>query len=115
MSYNLKITVYNNRDYEQPFILRNDDETPYDLTECSLAFGYGTDVKTLATHITGNSANKCLEITNAANGEFKLILPFAVLKTLGADNYLHDLILITPDNKRTGIWSGQMVIKRGLA
>ena len=115
MSYNLKINVYNNRDYEQPFILKDSDGNVLNLGGHSLVFGYGTDVKTLATHLTDNAANKCIFITNAAVGEFKLVLPYSVLKTLPTGTYFHDLILIAPDTKRTGVWSGQMVVKRGLA
>jgi hypothetical protein len=116
MSYNLKITVHNNRDYEQPFILKDDAGVVIDLTGCKLSFGYGTTTKVLGTHITsGGAANLCIFITNAVAGEFKLVLPHAVLKTLSPGIYEHDLVLIGTDNKRTGIWAGQMVVKKGLA
>lgn len=115
MSYNLKITVFNNVDNEQAFIIKDELGDPYDLTGCKLIFGYGTDVKTIATHTTGLASNKCLEITNVALGEFKLLLPATVLKTIGTGTFFHDLVLVEADDSRQGIWSGQMVIKRGLA
>lgn len=115
MSYNLKITVYNNRDYEQPFILKDKDGNILDLTGCKLSFGYGTDVKTLATHTTGSAANKCIFITDAAAGEFTLKLPYSILKPIETGTYFHDLVLIDTSNLREGIWQGQMVVKRGVA
>ena len=115
MSYTLKISVYNNRDYEQPFIAKNSDGSVYDLTGCTLSFGYANDEKTVAIHITGNPANKCLTVTNAAAGEFKLSLPYSVLKALPVGAYTHDLILTDTASKRTGLWTGTMQVKKGVA
>jgi hypothetical protein len=115
MSYNLKITVYNNRDYEQGFILKDKDGNIINLTGCKLIFGYGTDSKTLATHTSGLGSNKCVFITNASAGEFTLKLPYSVLKPLSPATYFHDLVLVDGSDKREGIWQGQMVVKRGLA
>lgn len=115
MSYNLKITVYNNRDYEQSFILHDENGDPFDLTNCKLSFGIGTDIKTLSTHTTGSSANKCIFITGPADGEFTLKLPFTLLKPLEPTTYFHDLIVIDTANNREGIWQGQMIVKRGIA
>jgi hypothetical protein len=115
MSYNLKITVYNNRDYEQPFILKDSGGNLLNLTGSKLVFGFGTDVKTLGTHASDSGANKCVFITDAVSGEFSLKLPYSVLKPLAAGAYVHDLILIDTEGKREGVWQGQMVVKRGLA
>lgn len=115
MSYNLKITVYNNRDYEQPFILKDSEGNLLDLTGCKLIFGYGTDIKTLGIHASDSAANKCIFITSAVDGEITFKLPYTVLKPLEAGAYVHDLILVDADNKREGVWQGQMVVKRGLA
>jgi hypothetical protein len=115
MSYNLKITAYNNRDYEQEFILNNSVGAPLNLTGYTLAFGIGTELKTVGTYLSSNASNKCIEITNAATGAFTLTLPVSVLRTLSPGTYIHDLILINPAGTREGIWSGQMIIKRGIA
>jgi hypothetical protein len=115
MSYTLKISVYNNRDYEQPFILKNSDGSAFNLTGCTLSFGYANDEKTLAIHTTGNPSNKCLTITNAVAGEFKLSLPYSVLKTLAVGAYTHDLIVTDATTKRTGVWGGTMQVKKGVA
>lgn len=115
MSYTLKITVYNNRDYEQPFTLQNEDESPFDLTGSTISFGYGTDTKTLAVHTTGSAANKCVTVTDAVNGAFKLELPYSVLKTLTPGSYIHDLIVTDTGGHRVGIWNGTLVVKKGVA
>lgn len=115
MSYTLKITVYNNRDYEQPFTLQDQDSLPLNLTGCTLSFGYGTETRTLGIHTTGTTANKCVNITDATNGAFELTLPYSILKTLNAGNYIHDLILTDVDGHRIGIWSGTLTVKRGVA
>jgi hypothetical protein len=115
MSYNLKMTVYNNRDYEQEFILKDKDGNLINLTGSKLVFGFGTDVKTLATHTSDLGSNKCIFITDAVNGEITLKLPYSVLRPLEAASYFHDLILIDSSGKREGVWQGQMIVKRGLA
>ena len=115
MSYNLKITVFNNVDNEQEFILQDESGAAYDLTDCKLIFGYGTEEKTIASHTTGLASNKCLQITNVTAGTFKLLLPATLLKSIGTGTLLHDLVLVCADTSRTSVWSGQMVIKRGLA
>jgi hypothetical protein len=115
MSYNLKITVYNNRDYEQAFIMHDSFGNPIDLTNCKLVFGYGTDSKTLATHASDSAANKCIFVTDAASGAITLKLPYTVLRQLEAGNYFHDLVYLDGDGQRYGIWQGQMTVKRGLA
>lgn len=109
------MTVYNNRDYEQTFILNDKDGNPIDLTDCKLSFGYGTDIKTIATHTSGSAANKCVFITGITEGEFSLKLPFSVLKPLEPGTYFHDLIIIDSANNREGVWQGQMIVKRGIA
>lgn len=115
MSYTLKITVYNNRDYEQPFTLQDEDSVALDLTGCTISFGYGTDTRTLAVHTSGASSNKCVNITDPTNGTFELLLPYTVLKTLAPGNYVHDLILTDVDGHRIGIWNGTLTVKRGVA
>jgi hypothetical protein len=114
MSYNLKITVYNNRDYEQPFTLRDSEGVIFDLTGCKLAFAIASDVKTLTTHVSDSASNKCIFVDDAVDGIFRLVLPYSVLKTLPAGNYTHDLILTDTDDKRSGVWSGSMVVKKGV-
>lgn len=115
MSYTLKISVYNNRDYEQPFTLKNSDGSAFDLTGCTLSFGYANDEKTIAVHTTGNPSNKCLTVTNAAAGQFKLTLPYSVLKALPVGAYSHDLIVTDVATKRTGVWAGTLQVKKGVA
>lgn len=116
MSYNLKITVYNNRDYEQSFTLRSPDDVLVDFTGCKLTFAIASDTKTITSHISDGSANKCVFITSpATSGQFKLVLPYSVLRTLEAGNYTHDLVLTDADGKRSGVWSGVMVVKKGVA
>jgi hypothetical protein len=115
MSYNLKINVYNNRDYEQDFILKDKDGNVIDLTGSKLIFGFGTDSKVLGTHDTTSGANKCIFVTSAVDGAIKLKLPYLVLKPLEAGSYFHDLIWVDASGKREGIWQGQMIVKRGLA
>jgi hypothetical protein len=115
MSYNLKITVHNNRDYAQDFILKDDSGDPINLTGCKLIFGYGTESKTIGTHTSDTAPNKCIFITSATDGEFTLELPFNVLKTLNPATYFHDLILVDTNDNRQGIWQGQMIVKRGVA
>ena len=114
MSYTLKITVYNNRDYEQNFILNDSDGNRLDLTGSKLIFGFGTDSKTLGSHDSTSSANKCVFVTDAAQGEFTLKLPYTVLRPLEAGAYFHDLIWVNTSNERVGIWQGEMTVKRGV-
>ena len=115
MSYTLKITVYNNRDYEAPFTLQHADASVFNLTGCTLSFGIANDEKTLAVHTTGSASNKCLTVVSATDGTFKLSLPYSVLKTLPVGLYTHDCIVIDGSGKRTGIWTGQLNDKKGIA
>jgi hypothetical protein len=119
MSYSLRITVFNNRDYEQSFTLRDELGGLYDLTNSNLSFAIGvnqpTISKPLQLHNTSSASNKCIFVTDAVNGAINLKLPFAVLKTLTPGTYLHDLILIDSNNKRVGVWTGQMIVKKGVA
>lgn len=117
MGYSLKITVYNNRDYEQSFTLRDDVGNVYDLTGCKLTFAIGQTQadKPLQSHTTNTTQNKCIHIVDLVNGQVNLTLPYSVLKTLAPGTYIHDLILINAENKRVGIWTGQMLVKRGVA
>lgn len=116
MSYNLKITVFNNRDYAQTFTLEDDEAKPLDLTGSKLIFGIGTPTKRLQSHDTSLTAsNKCIFIVDAANGQIRLELPYSLLKDLQPADYIHDLILIDGNGKRSGIWAGQMAVKRGVA
>ena len=116
MAYDLKITVFNNRDYEQGFTLQTAVGGVRNLTGCKLIFGIADTAKTLQSHDSSLTAsNKCIFVTDAPNGGIKLTLPYSVLKTLPAATYKHDLILVDADGKRTGIWAGQMVVKKGVA
>lgn len=115
MSYTLKITVYNNRDYEQGFILKDSDNNVINLTGQKLIFGFGNDTKALGVHASDSGANKCVFITDAPNGAFTLKLPYSVLKPLESGSYIHDLILIDNAGKREGVWQGQLIVKRGIA
>jgi hypothetical protein len=117
MSYNLKITIYNNRDYEQEFTLTEEDESPLDLTGYKVSFAVGsihTD-RPLIHHVSGTSGNQCVFIDSAINGQIRLVLPYAVMRVLDAGTYIHDCILIAPDGKRTGVWSGNMIVKKGVS
>jgi hypothetical protein len=115
MSYNLKITVYNNRDYEQSFTLQDSVGDPYNLTGLKLIFGIGTEKASITSHTSGSPSNKCIFIDDAPNGAFTLKLPYVVLKNLNPNVYIHDLILIDADDDRVGIWSGKLVVKKGVA
>jgi hypothetical protein len=115
MSHTLKITVYNNRDYEQSFILNDNSGNPFNLTGCKLIWGFGTDSKTLGIHDSGSGANKCIFIDDVTSGSYTLKLPYSVLKPLEAGTYFHDLILVDSAGKRDGIWQGQLIVKRGIA
>ena len=115
MSYTLKITVYNNRDYEQSFTLHDSNGDPLDLTGCELIFGFGADNSTLGTHVSGTSSNKCVFITDPTVGSFTFKLPYTVLRPLSAGTYFHDLVVVDTSGKREGVWQGQLVIKKGFA
>lgn len=114
MAYDLKITVFNNKDYEQSFNLKDANNVNYNLTGCSLLFGISDSVKVITSHDTNIAlTNKCIFVTDATTGLINLKLPFAILKNIVPGTYFHELILIDTDGKRTGIWSGQIVVKRG--
>lgn len=114
MSYNLKITVYNNRDYEQGFTLKDPDGDPYNLTGCKLIFSIWNEDSTITSHTSGTSNNKCIFISDTpTDGGITLALPFTVLRLIKAGNYNHDLVLLTAAGKRDGIWAGTMTVKKG--
>lgn len=116
MSYDLRITVYNNRDYEQSFSLLGADGTALNLTGCKLIFGIADSTKVMTTHDSSSTTNnKCIFITDALTGAIKLNLPYLVLKSFAPATYTHDLILVDANGKRSGIWSGQMMVKKGVA
>jgi hypothetical protein len=116
MAYDLKITVYNNRDYEQSFTLQDSEGAPLDLSDSKLIFAIANSTRVIQTHDSSLiGSNKCIFIDNAATGEIRLVLPYTVLKTITAASYTHDLILVDADDKRSGVWAGQMVVKKGVA
>lgn len=113
MSYSLKIDIYNNVDYSQTFTLQNPDNTPLVLTGKKLIFAIGDQTKTLSTHTSGDSANKCIFIDNASTGEIRLVLPYAVTKLLKPANYIHSLVLLNVgDGLRSSVWNGNIVIRK---
>jgi hypothetical protein len=117
MSYNLKITAFNNRDYAQPFTLKDADGVAVNLTGCKLIFSIGveTTAKPFTSHATdGGAANKCIFVRNATAGEFELVLPYTVLKTIAPGNYVHDVILVDAAGKRSGVWIGALIVKKGV-
>lgn len=101
-------------DYSQQFTIQDENANAVDITGYQLSFGFGTETKTIATHTTGQSSNKCLTINDAVNGIFTLSLPKEVLKNLSPDTYLHDLALVDGSGNRSPIWSGLMIVKRGM-
>lgn len=116
MAYDLRITVYNNRDYEQSFTLQNEDASAMDLTGCKLLFGIANASRTIQSHDSSVPlTNKCVFIDSATTGEITLKLPYIVLKNLTPATYSHDLIVVDSEGKRSGVWTGQMIVKRGVA
>lgn len=115
MAYDLKITIFNNKDYEQEFTLLSNDVDPFDFTGYKFIFAVANQEKTLIAQDSSSPSNTTIVVLNASQGRLKLVLPYTLLKTLKPANYLHELIMIDNVGKRSSVWTGQMIVKRGIA
>jgi len=110
--YTVNFSLANNADWEQEFQMKDTAGAAIDLTgaafEMDVRDRAGTEILTLTT------GNARIVITNAAAGNFKLIVPASVMRTLPTGGYAHDLLRVQA-GKTERIWAGTVEIFKGVS
>jgi hypothetical protein len=109
--YRVTFEAANTEDLRQAFALTDSSDSPVDLTGAQLQMGVETAVGVDA--IAASTGNGHIIVHNAAAGLFSIAIPAAVMRTLPAGAYQHDLLL-TLAGRVQRIWTGTLTLSRGI-
>jgi hypothetical protein len=115
--YRVNFQVATNEDLRQAFALTDSLGAPVNLAGGSLkmsfdavpAVGTGSGPHSLDLTIP----NGRIVIADAALGQFEIVLPTAVLRTLNPGVYAHDLVL-TLAGRAQRVWDGTLTLNAGV-
>ena len=112
----VNLTTVSGTDYSQGFIYQSSDGgtppviTPIDLTGCELRLSVrrlATDVEALVA--IGSSDEGGIEITDALNGMFRILITRAILDRIPAGSYVQNLVRKRADDGLIDqIWTGAL-------
>ena len=109
--YRIDFQFANNEDLRQTFAVSDAAATPLDLTGANLKMDIQTQAGSRVLEVS--LANGRIAISNAAQGRFTLAIPAAIMRTLPAGSYRHDLLLVRgAETKR--VWEGFLTINTGV-
>lgn len=110
--YRVTFQAANNEDLRQAFVLTDEAGAAIDLDGASLRMGLqdtsGND------QLEASTNNGRIAITDTAQGHFELAIPAAVMSTLKAGVYKHDLLLTASGTTRR-VWAGTLEVSQGVS
>lgn len=110
--YRVTFQAANNEDLRQAFVLTDEAGAAIDLDGATLRMGLqdlsGND------QLDASTSNGRIAIGDAAQGRFELAIPAAVMGTLKAGVYRHDLLLSVSGTTRR-VWAGTLEVSQGVS
>jgi hypothetical protein len=113
--YRVNFQAAANEDLRQAFALTDSAGAPVSLTGGSLKMNFeGLAPANPATStIEASTANGRIVLSNAAQGQFEIALPTAVLRAIPTGVYRHDLVL-TLAGRVQRVWEGTLTLNSGV-
>ena len=110
--YRVNFLTAANEDLRQAFALTDSAGAPVSLTDGSLKMNFEALASTIPG-IEASTANGRIVLSNAAQGQFEIALPTAVLRSIPAGVYRHDLVL-TLAGRVQRVWEGTLTLNSGV-
>jgi hypothetical protein len=110
--YRVNFELANNEDLRQAFALSDDAQVPVDLTGAGLKM----QIRSLGneTVLEASNVNGRIAVLDAPNGRFDVAVPAAVMQSVAAGSYQHDLVLSDAAGRVKRIWTGTLTLSRGV-
>jgi hypothetical protein len=116
--YSGQMNIALNEDWIVPFVYQSVDPTgtiytPIDLTGSTLKLEIRIQELDHEALVSVFSPDNGIEITNAAQGAFTILIDRAHLVHLAAGQYFTDLVRLTPNGYQERLWEGVAVVVQG--
>jgi hypothetical protein len=115
--YRVNFQAAANEDLRQAFALTDSAGAPVSLTGGSLKMNFEGLTPASAGPgpggIEASTANGRIVLSNAAQGQFEIALPTAVLRAIPTGVYRHDLVL-TLAGRVQRVWEGTLTLNSGV-
>jgi hypothetical protein len=111
--YRVNFQAANNEDIRQAFALTDSNGAVVDLTGGTLEILFDRLVGTDTSQFAASTLNGRINFVDAALGQFELVIPKAIMRTIPAGVYHHDLLLTLAGRVRR-IWEGTLTLDTGV-
>jgi hypothetical protein len=104
----LNLTIEQGTDFEVTFTVRNKDSSPLNLLDYDV-LSYLKKHYASTTHKQFN-----VSFLDRANGRISLSLSDTVTSTLKEGRYVYDVVLVSPNDKRSRVIQGMVTVSPGV-
>ena len=104
----LNLTIEQGTDFEVTFTVRNRDNTPLNLLSYNV-------LSYLRKHYSSSVYKQfTVNFLDRVNGKISLSMPDNITSTLKEGRYVYDVVLISPNDKRTRVIQGMDIVSPGV-
>ena len=113
--YRVNFLAAANEDLRQAFALTDSAGAPVSLTGGTLKMNFEAlaSASAATSIIEASTANGRIVLSNAAEGQFEIALPTAVLHAIPTGVYRHDLVLTLAGHVQR-VWEGTLTLNSGV-
>jgi hypothetical protein len=113
--YRINFQSANNEDLRHAFALTDSTGTAVNLTGAGLHMDLVgmAGVGSVAPVVVATTSNGRIALVSGADGQFEIALPAALMRTLPAGVYRHDLLLTLADRIQR-VWEGTLTLSQGV-
>jgi hypothetical protein len=111
--YSGVMNIAKNEDWIVPFVYREPSGTPINLAGSTLKLEIRRQESDHEALVSISSPQNGITITNAAQGEFTILINRTLLARVAPGNYVTDLVRLMPTGLQERIWEGAAVVVEG--
>jgi hypothetical protein len=116
--YSGQMNISLNEDWTVPFVYQTVDSTgtiftPVNLTGSTIKLEIRAEETDHEALVSVYSPDGGIQITNAAQGQFTVVIDRADLIYLAAGSYYTDLVRLMPNGYQERLWEGNAVVVQG--
>jgi hypothetical protein len=105
---NTNLTIEQGSNYEIDLTITNDDGTPLNLT------GYTANSKVRKHYGSSVTESFSIDFVNRLAGEINLSMGSTTTSSLGEGRYVYDIVLTSPQNFKTRVIQGNVLVNPGV-
>jgi hypothetical protein len=110
--YRINFQSANNEDLRHAFALTDSAGTAVNLTGAALRMDL-VEIAGGGSAVAASTGNGRIAVVSGPGGQFEIVLPAALMRTLPAGVYRHDLLLTLADRIQR-VWEGTLTLSQGV-